>query len=49
MKEEAGYDNIKVIATGGLGMIIADETDCIDFYDAQLTLKGMQMIYDKQK
>lgn len=49
MKEEAGYENIKVIATGGLGMIIADETDCIDFYDAQLTLKGMQIIYDKQK
>ena len=49
MKEESGYDNVKVVATGGLGMIIADETDCIDYYDAQLTLKGMQMIYDKQK
>ncbi len=49
MKEEAGLDNIKVIATGGLGMIIANETDCIDHYDAQLTLKGMQIIYDKQK
>ncbi len=49
MKEESGYENVKVVATGGLGMIIADETDCIDYYDAQLTLKGMQMIYDKQK
>lgn len=49
MKEEAGLGNIKVVATGGLGMIIANETDCIDHYDAQLTLKGMQIIYEKQK
>lgn len=49
MIEESGFEKVTVVATGGLGMIIADETDCIDYYDAQLTLKGMQMIYDKQK
>ena len=49
MKKEAGLDNIKVVATGGLGLLLAQETGCIDHYDAQLTLKGMQLIYKKQK
>ena len=50
MKEEFGYDdNIKVVATGGLGRMIAAETDMIDVYDPMLTLKGMRIIFDKQK
>lgn len=49
IKKESGYDNIKVVATGGLGVLLAEETSCIDFYDAQLTLKGMQRIYAKQQ
>lgn len=48
MKEEAGIENIKVVATGGLGKIISRETDAIDVYDADLTLKGLKLIYDKQ-
>lgn len=48
VKEETGLDNLKVVATGGLGRIIAEETDCIDFYDANLTLKGIYMVYKKQ-
>ena len=46
-----GYDMepVKVVATGGLGRIIANETDIIDVYDPQLTLKGLRMIYDKNK
>ena len=47
--EESGYEDVKVVATGGLGKMIAEETDCIDYYDANLTLKGLQIIYDKQK
>ena len=39
---------IKVVATGGLGRIIAEETDLIDIYDSTLTLKGMLLIYKKQ-
>ena len=27
VRKESGYDNMKVVATGGLGRIIADETD----------------------
>jgi len=45
VKEESGYDNLKVIATGGLGSIIASETDVIDQYDRTLTLKGLRLIY----
>ncbi|MGN0384021.1 MAG: type III pantothenate kinase [Eubacterium sp.] len=49
MKMEAGLDDVKVVATGGLGRIIAQETTKIDVYDADLTLKGMMLIYNKCK
>ena len=49
VKEECGYDNLKVVATGGLGRIIADATDSIDIYDSSLTLDGLYMIYEKNK
>ena len=49
VKEELGVDELKVIATGGLGKIIADETECIDVYDQDLTLYGLKLIYDKNK
>ena len=48
MKEETGFDNMKVIATGGLGKMIAQTVDEIDYYDPILTLKGLQIIYEKQ-
>ena len=48
MKEEANIGDIKVVATGGLGRIIASETSMIDIYDPMLTLKGMNLIYKKQ-
>lgn len=48
MIEESGYKNVKVVATGGLGGMIARETDCIDIYDPNLTLQGMRFIYKKQ-
>lgn len=49
MKKEFGSDDVKVIATGGLGRIIVKETDCIDIYDPLLTLQGMRLIFEKQK
>lgn len=49
MMEEADIKNMKVVATGGLGKIIAEATDSIDVYDANLTLKGLQIIYEKQQ
>ena len=48
VKEEMGLKEMKVVATGGLGRIIASETDAIDVYDPNLTLKGIHMIYKKQ-
>ena len=48
VKEEAGMENIKVVATGGLGRIISESTDAIDIYDANLTLKGIYLVYKKQ-
>ena len=48
MIKESGYDNVKVVATGGLGRIIANETDCIDIYDPILTLSGLRLIFEKQ-
>ena len=49
MKEESGLADIKVIATGGFGRIIASETDSIDIYDGNLTLQGMRIIFEKCK
>ena len=49
MAKESGYQNLKVVATGGLGRIIANETDCIDIYDPNLTLSGLRLIFEKQK
>lgn len=48
VREESGYKNLKVVATGGLGSMIAAETTKIDVYDANLTLDGMRFIYEKQ-
>ncbi len=49
VKEESGIENLKVVATGGLGRLIADETDTIDIYDSSLTLDGLRIIYEKNR
>lgn len=49
MLKEAGIEKCRVIATGGLGKIIADNTDVIEVYDPNLTLKGLKIISDKNK
>lgn len=48
VKEETGFKDLKVIVTGGLGRIIASETNKVDEYDANLTLKGINLVYKKQ-
>lgn len=47
VRKETGYDDLKVVATGGLGRIISDETDAIQIYNRDLTLEGLRIIYDK--
>ncbi|MGL4738162.1 MAG: type III pantothenate kinase [Cellulosilyticaceae bacterium] len=49
VREELGCPEMKIIATGGLAKIIQDGTDVIDHYDGLLTLKGLVMIYEKNK
>jgi len=49
VKKETGQENMKVVATGGLGRIIANETDSIDIYDSTLTLEGLRLIYNKNR
>lgn len=48
-KKELGDENVKVVATGGLGEIIAKETKSIDVVDRTLTLFGLKLIYDLNK
>ena len=49
IKKELGDENVKVVATGGLGEIIAKETKSIDVVDRTLTLFGLKTIYDLNK
>lgn len=48
MKEASGLEDIKVVATGGLGKLISENSDGIDVYDPNLTLQGLRLIYEKQ-
>ncbi len=45
IKEELGNDKITVIATGGMGEMIAKEVKVIDKVDRMLTLDGLKTIY----
>lgn len=47
MKKELNEPNIKVIATGGLAVLVAGESNVIDVMDGLLTLKGLYLIYEK--
>ena len=47
MKKELGAPDAKVIATGGLAVLLADESNAIDVMDGVLTLKGLALIYRK--
>jgi len=49
LKEEWKMENVRVVATGGLGKIIADELPEISIYDEMLTLKGLQILYAKNR
>lgn len=49
VKEESGLKDMKVVATGGMGKLIADETDAIDIYDPYLTLDGLRILYEKNR
>ncbi len=47
MKRELNAPNAKVIATGGLAVLVSEESKVIDVMDGLLTLKGLCLIYEK--
>ncbi len=49
VKKETGYKDLKVVATGGLGRIVSNETAMIDEYRSDLTLEGLRLIYAKNR
>ena len=46
MKKELHTTDCKVIATGGMGALLAEELTSITLLDRALTLKGLKIIYD---
>ena len=40
-------EDFRVVATGGLSRVFADDTNMIDIYDPDLIFKGMRHIYDR--
>ncbi len=49
IKAEMKREDIKVIATGGLAALLSKESKTIDVVDAMLTLKGLLILYEKNK
>ena len=49
IKAELGETDVKVVATGGLGEVIAKEVKSIDIVDRKLTLDGLKIIYNLNK
>jgi len=48
MWEEIGEKSY-VVATGGMAKLFYDESKCIDKLDGLLTLKGLRLIYERNR
>ena len=49
-KAEMGYgDAVKVVATGGLSRMVAQNTPMIDIVDSRLVLDGLRITYNRHK
>ena len=48
MKKELGKEAV-VVATGGMAVLIAEEAKVIDKLDGLLTLKGLRLIYERNR
>lgn len=48
MRAELGGDPV-VVATGGLAVLVAPEAGCIDHVDAELTLRGLRIVWERNQ
>ncbi len=49
MRDEINQPNAKVVATGGLAILIREEDQVIDHFDGLLTLKGLRILYHRNR
>ncbi len=49
LKRELNLPDMKVIATGGLARVIDPDRKIFDVLDPVLTLKGLKILYQKNK
>jgi len=48
-REELDAPNALVVATGGMALLVAEEKGIIDKLDGYLTLKGLRLIYERNR
>ena len=48
IKQELGREAL-VVATGGMAVMLAEESKVIDKLDGLLTLKGLRLIYERNR
>ena len=48
-RKELGAPDALVVATGGMARLVADEVGTIDKLDGILTLKGLRLIYERNR
>lgn len=48
IREEAGVP-LRVVATGGLAPLFSDATDVIEGYDSEMTVRGLELIYRRNR
>ena len=46
MKRESNFDNLKVIATGGMSQLVGSNGNIFDKIDRALSLKGLKILYE---
>lgn len=49
IKRKLKMPNLKVVATGGMARIIDEKEEIFDVYDPVLSLKGLRLLYEKNK
>ncbi len=50
IKEEAGFEKVKVVATGGMSQLVTqNDENMIDVVDRALSLKGLRILYEMNK